>query len=135
MSRKKTGAMVMLGFFVVLGIAATKPPEEHKFKNLKVLPKKISMKELDMVMNGFNDALGVKCGFCHASSMDSSVRHLDFPSDAKPEKNIARSMMKMTGKINKKYFKDYKDSNGQPALAVSCMTCHRGTPHPSGPKK
>jgi len=78
MSRKKTGAMVMLGFFVVLGIAATKPPEEHKFKNLKVLPKKISMKELDVVMNGFNDALGVKCGFCHASSMDSSVRHLDF---------------------------------------------------------
>jgi len=50
--------------FVVIGIAASKPPQET-FKNLKVLPKDISEQRLDSVMNEFEKALGVGCDFCH----------------------------------------------------------------------
>jgi len=98
---RKTGVAVILSLVIIGGIAATKPPEEHKFKNLKILPKNISMEDLDKVMDHFKEALGVKCNFCHAASKDSSNHHLDFASDEKPEKNIARKMYKMTVKINK----------------------------------
>lgn len=125
----------MVSLFIVAGIAATKPPEEHKYKNLKILPKNISKEDLDKVMDGFKAALGVKCTFCHAPSKDSSVKWPDFASDEKPEKNIARGMMKMTAKINKKYFSYNKNEQGVVVPAIECMTCHRGSEHPGGPKK
>src|SRR5450755_1801917 len=96
---RKILAIIMVSLFIVLGIAATKPPDDHKFKNLKVLPKDISPEQLDKIMDGFKEALGVKCSFCHAPSKDSSIHHPDFASDDKPEKNIARKMWKMTAKI------------------------------------
>jgi hypothetical protein len=132
---RKITVIFFVGLFLVLGIAATKPPEEHKFQNLKVLPKNISKEDLDKVMDGFKEALGVKCGFCHAPSKDTSNHHPDFASDEKPEKNIARKMMKMSAKINKKYFSYNKNEQGEFVPAVECMTCHRGTAHPGGPKK
>jgi hypothetical protein len=128
-SRKILAAIVLLAF-IGFGIAATTPPDEHKHKNLKILPKNISHEDLDKVMDGFKEALGVKCNFCHAPEADSTSHHLDFASDAKPEKNIARHMMKMTAKINKKYFSFNKDENGNAVVAISCITCHRGNPHP-----
>jgi hypothetical protein len=133
--RKKTLVVVMVSLFIAVGIAATKPPEEHKFQNLKVLPKKISMEDLDKVMDNFKVALGVKCNFCHAASKDSASHHLDFASDEKPEKNIARGMMRMTAKINKKYFSFNKNDQGQMIPTVECMTCHHGSPHPDGGDK
>jgi hypothetical protein len=132
---RKNLTVAMISMFVLVGIAATKPPEEHKFKNLKILPKKISMEDLDKVMDTFKAALGVKCNFCHAPSKDSANHHLDFASDDKPEKNIARKMMKMTNKINKKYFSYNKNEQGMAIPTVECMTCHRGSEHPAGPKK
>jgi hypothetical protein len=130
MHRKKIFAVTVFISLIVFGIAATTPPDEPKHKNLKILPKNISKEDLDKVMDGFKEALGVKCNFCHAPEADSTSHHLDFPSDAKPEKNIARHMMKMTAKINKKYFSLYKDESGNTVPAISCITCHRGNPHP-----
>jgi hypothetical protein len=127
---RKAGVAVILSLVIIGGIAATKPPEEHKFKNLKILPKNISMQDLDKVMDRFKEALGVKCGFCHAASKDSSNHHLDFASDEKPEKNIARKMYKMTAKINKKYFSYNRNEEGEALPVVECMTCHRGKEHP-----
>ena len=115
------GTVVMLSGFM--------PKEEKKASNLKVLPKDISHEELDKVMDGFKAALGVKCNFCHAASKDDP-KHLDFASDAKPEKEIARSMMKMTYRINKKYFHVKDVYNTKALLAVNCITCHRGQAHP-----
>lgn len=122
---------VVVGIFALtfVGMAATRPPEEGP-RNLKVLPKNISHEDLDKIMDSWKAALGVKCSFCHAPSADSSNHHLDFASDAKPEKNIARHMYKMTGKINKKYFSFNKDDKGEVIPAISCITCHRGNPHP-----
>jgi hypothetical protein len=116
--------------FIAAGIAATTAPEKHPKRNLKILPRDISHEDLDKVMDGFKAALGVKCNFCHAAFKDTSNHHLDFASDEKEEKNIARHMMLMTAKINKKFFSFNKDDNGKTVPAVSCITCHRGDPHP-----
>jgi len=115
--------------FVVIGIAASKPPQE-KFKNLKVLPKNISEQTLDSVMNEFEKALGVGCDFCHVKPADSTA-NWDMAADDKPEKNIARKMIDMSNRINKDFFNattKYGDENA--LLEVHCATCHHGEPHP-----
>jgi hypothetical protein len=103
-----------------------------EYKNLKVLPKHISHEDLGKIMGEWKNALGVKCGFCHAPMADTTSHHLDFASDAKPEKNTARHMYRMTAKINKKYFSFDKDDKGNAIPAIACMTCHRGNAHPEG---
>jgi Photosynthetic reaction centre cytochrome C subunit len=123
--------LIILFVFISLigiGIAATSPPRKRTFKNLKVLSKRISPDELNGVMNNFKDALGVECSFCHAQPKDSSARVLDFASDEKPEKEIARRMMRMTSKINKKYFNAAKNEKFKALPAVSCITCHHRKP-------
>lgn len=115
--------------YTIIGIAAIDPPGGHK--NLKVLPKNISPDMLDAVMNGFGKALGVKCYFCHVVSKDSAENHLNFASDVNPEKNITRKMMKMTAKLNKKYFSFDKSENAEISQEVSCAMCHRGKPNPN----
>ena len=102
--------------------------EEPAYKNLKVLPKKISKDDLDKVMHHYNAALGVKCNFCHVRN--EQTNKLDFVSDAKEEKTIARSMMKMTNKLNVKNFGEKKTQFNQAVMEVSCQTCHRGKAHP-----
>jgi len=116
---------------VILASSASMPhaqdePKAFKAKNLKILPKGISKEQLDSVMNSFKDALGVKCGHCHAPQKDNP-RKMDFASDAKPEKDVARKMMRMTARINKKYF---RHSEGEAMIQVQCKTCHRGNTEP-----
>jgi hypothetical protein len=127
---KKILVAATLSAFMIVGMAATRPADDKPKRNLKVLPKDISHDDLDKVMDSWKAALGVKCNFCHAPSKDSTSRRPDFASDAKPEKNIARHMFRMTAKINKKYFSFDKDDKGNTVPAISCMTCHRGSPHP-----
>ena len=128
---KKFAVVTALFALLVVGMSAIRPQDDKpKKRNLKVLPKDISHEDLDKVMDGWKAALGVKCNFCHAPSADSTSHHLDFASDAKPEKNIARHMFAMTAKINKKYFSFNKDDKGVTIPAISCVTCHRGSPHP-----
>jgi len=130
---KRISVLLILSAFVIIGIAATKP--DDGFKNLKVLKKNISHEELDKVMHGFNDALGVKCTFCHAAPKEGE-QHPDFSSDEKPEKTIARRMIKMTNKINKKFFHGKsKIGDADAVMAVMCETCHHGAPHPEFEKK
>jgi cytochrome c553 len=131
---KKFAVVVVLFALTAIGMSAIRPQADKPPKrNLKVLPRDISHDDLDKVMDTWKTALGVHCNFCHASSADSTNHHLDFASDAKPEKNIARHMFIMAGKINKKYFKFDKDDKSAVA-AVTCMTCHRGSPHPDEAK-
>lgn len=96
-----------------------------KPKNLHVLPKSISHDDLMKVMHGFAGSLGVKCNYCHAAA--AKPHHLDFASDAKPEKRIARTMMRMTRRINKKYLSRVNLVDAKPEQKeVTCGTCHRG---------
>jgi hypothetical protein len=87
---------------VIIFQAFTSSYEPH-FKNLQILPKDISGHDLDSVMHHFTAALGVKCNFCHVRNEEA--KQMDFASDDKPEKKIARKMMLMAIDINKNYFK------------------------------
>lgn len=94
--------------------------------NLKVLPKKLTTKQVDDIMGQWAASLGVRCNFCHAPNPET--KKMDFASDEKPEKEMARHMYKMMVAINKKYFKaGDKDSLGMVKLtSVNCYTCHNG---------
>jgi len=130
---KKLGAIVGILTTVTLCVAATssKKPPVTQYTNLKVLPKDISSKNLQEIMvDDFQDGLGVTCNFCHANAKDG--HGLDFASDAKPEKEISRAMMRMTMGINKKYFKLKHPLIGSDALTVTCTTCHKGEAFPDG---
>jgi hypothetical protein len=130
---KRIYTLLALTIFVTLGVAFT--TADAGYKNLKVLNKNISHEELGKVMHDFNDALGVKCDFCHAPSKEPGG-HPDFASDEKGEKKIAREMMKMTNKINKKFFHGKTKLGDKDALlAVGCATCHHGSPHPEFEKE
>jgi len=101
--------------------------EHEEFKNLKVLPKDISVKELRATMGQFTRALGVRCGYCHAAK--PGEQHLDFALDDKPEKKTARVMMQMVHDLNDKYIGTLED-HSDPPIKVQCITCHRGIAHP-----
>ena len=106
------------------------PQQEERAKNLKVLPKNISHEELEKEMRSFNKALGVKCDFCHVRQTDNPKK-LDFASDDKEEKETARDMLRMTMRINKKYFKSGKNEQGEQMMTVTCYTCHNGQKEPA----
>lgn len=126
----KNKVLVILGLiaFVFFGIAASKPPI-IKERNLKILPKEIADTDLDSVMNGFTRSLNVSCDFCHASSK-TNKDDIDFARDDKPEKEIARMMMKMTASINKDFFDYTIVYKAGELMAVSCYTCHDGFARP-----
>jgi cytochrome c553 len=121
----------LTGAVMVTAAATSHTPDPVHYVNLKVLPKNISSRDLQSIMaDDFEDGLGVSCNFCHANNKDG--HGLDFVSDAKPEKEIARQMMRMTIGINKKYLKLKHPQIGNTALIVSCTTCHKGQPFPDG---
>ncbi len=125
---KKTVILLCFAAFVSLSFIAI--DNKPRFKNLKVLPRDINKHQLDSVMDHFTVALGVKCTFCHVRLNDEQ-KNFDFASDDNNHKKIARNMMRMTNKLNKKYF-DIKNSKAMEAdLEVSCFTCHGGKVHPA----
>ncbi len=126
---KKT-VIIIFCFVAVVSMSFVVINDEPRYKNLKVLPKNINKQQLDSVMKNFTVALGVKCNFCHVR-LDDEQKNWDFASDGNNHKNIARDMMRMTAKINKKFF-DVKNAKSLDAdLEVSCYTCHGGKAHPA----
>lgn len=113
----------------IVALTSMKPQEDAGYKNLKVLPKNLTHEQLGKIMHDWSGALGVRCDFCHARNADG--KGMDFASEAKPEKQMARDMFKMMDKINSKYFEAKKDSLGMVMTSgVNCYTCHRGDSHP-----
>src|SRR5512140_2509209 len=92
------------------------------FHNVQVLSSTLTHDELIGVMRGFTKALGVHCDHCHMLIPGGGERDFDFPSDAKPEKNVARTMLRMVQTINNEYVGKV-NAHGQ---RVMCGTCHRG---------
>lgn len=112
--------------FLLMSFAITK--DERLYKNLKVLPKNTTKKQMDSVMRHFTASLGVKCNFCHVFNQEQKA--MDFASDANEHKGISRDMMRMTAKLNKKYFDVKNSKNLNADLEVTCYTCHNGKEHP-----
>ncbi|SFH93535.1 c-type cytochrome [Halpernia frigidisoli] len=132
----------LLAFFAIIGFVFTfttsstklyKPVSEKQseWKNLKVLPQNISEDSLHFVMRTFNTSLGVRCNYCHAAKADDPTK-IDFASDAKNSKLIARVMLEMTNDINSKYFLPHApEPKPKQVVAVYCITCHRGNTNPT----
>jgi len=108
--------------------------DNAQFHNLKVLPVNISHDDLIAMMRGFATALGTRCGHCHAAGTPGpdGRERLDFASDAKPEKETARTMIRMVRTINGDYINKVDPTRRQ---QVTCGTCHRGhtVPEPFTP--
>jgi hypothetical protein len=135
---QKNYALFALLITVGISIAAMQPPASP-YKNLQVLPKNISEKTLDSLMDSYNKALKVSCEFCHEKATDflaltpaNGNVQLDYAKD-NGMKQEARRMIKLTVDINKQYF-NFIDSVKKPDYllnVISCNTCHRGNPYPA----
>lgn len=136
-NKKKSTTIVLLGVFVVFGIAATAP--KTNFANLQVLPQDITEHRLDSIMDSYNRALKVNCDFCHSKQKDitglmpANDAPLDFAAD-NGMKETARRMMRLTIDINKRHFNFDSTAAKKPDYllnVVTCNTCHRGNPYPA----
>lgn len=129
------GFLGMIGVIITLTTNSTKsyqPINETsaEWKNLKVLPQNITKDSLMFVMHTFNSSLGVDCVHCHTAQKNDPEK-LDFASDAKMNKEIARGMLVMTNDINAKYFLPHApDPKPKQITTVYCITCHRGNSNP-----
>ena len=103
--------------------------DDDKPTNLKVLPKDISEDKLDDIMKNFSKSLGVRCNYCHVAHDVPGREHpkMDFASDDKPEKQIARDMIKMSMAINSDYLAKMGDHKME---EIRCVTCHGGRTKP-----
>jgi photosynthetic reaction center cytochrome c subunit len=93
--------------------ASTSKTADTVFKNIKVF-KTVPADQIIPTMRLIASSLGVQCSFCHVEG------HYDY--DAKPTKDIARSMIRMTSAINQNHFEGDRE--------VTCYSCHRGAPKP-----
>lgn len=129
---KKTIAFGLIIATLAVSLSAYKATDQHPsqsgWKNLNVLPQNITRDSLHQLMDGYNTALGVKCGFCHAK--DSATNRMNFASDDKKEKGFARHMITMTQKINANDFNFHNSARPDTINIVSCGTCHRGKAEP-----
>ena len=91
--------------------------QEGREKNIKLLGD-LPVSQFIPVMNYFAASMGRRCNFCHVNNNGQ----WDYASDAKPEKNTAREMIKMVLDLHKRNFPG--------ASEISCYTCHRGSNNP-----
>jgi hypothetical protein len=112
---------------ILMSFAVTK--DEPTYKNLKVLPKNINKKQMDSVMHHFASSLGVRCNYCHQYNAEQKA--MDFASDANEKKGVAREMLKMMQKLNKKYFHVNDSKNLTAKLEITCYSCHNGKANPA----
>ncbi|ODS58597.1 MAG: hypothetical protein ABS36_03455 [Acidobacteria bacterium SCN 69-37] len=101
--------------------------------HLEVLPKTWTRQQVGALMTTFNASLGVQCSHCHAEDPNAPPPNpgqnprLDYSLDTKPEKEVARGMIKMTMNLNAATRGPADDASVE---KVSCFTCHRGAETP-----
>ena len=138
---KKSFLILSVLTLLVAGLSAfTRAGKDPGYKNLKILPKDITEKQMDSVMNHFSASLNVGCEFCHTKKkqvMFGTNETWDYASDDNKHKLVAREMMKMTNKLNDEHFPySGKAENLSTILTVTCFTCHNGQTNPeTRPKK
>jgi len=97
-------------------------PAETVFKNIQLFRGMPAGRLLMVMQIGFSNSLGVSCSHCHVAG--------EWEKEDKPQKQIARDMMKMVGTINNDLLKNIKNLKG-PNSVVNCTTCHRGQVKPA----
>jgi predicted trehalose synthase len=132
---------------LILGCTTASVPTAttSEFKNLQVFPRDIPRDELIATMRVFTRSLGVRCSHCHVVTATEPKEVLDFPSDAKEEKKVARVMLRMTTELNATWLPRVEVAEGHAVEAttvapqqaasgrIGCWTCHRGKTEPEMP--
>lgn len=121
------GILAALSLLFLPANATAQIPDE--FTNLKILPKDISKGELVLMMRAAAGGLGVRCAYCHVGP--DNLKGMDFATDEKDSKRIARQMMKMVQAINGTHLKGLNTGRSQ-VLEVKCITCHHRLTIPMG---
>jgi hypothetical protein len=121
------GRILTIGAFTLFGLmparaqtAAQQKPlmAEDVFKNVQVL-KGIPVNQFMDTMGFFSAALGYNCTNCHG---DEVLGNWEKYAADTPVKRTARRMVQVVSTINKSLFGGRQ--------AVTCYTCHRGSPTP-----
>jgi photosynthetic reaction center cytochrome c subunit len=97
-------------------------PAESVFKNIRISKGRPAGQLLRVMNLGYGRSLGVSCSHCHVVT--------DWSSDDKPQKQIARDMANMVGRINGELLAAIPNLKG-PQPIVNCTTCHRGDVKPA----
>jgi len=121
------GRILPIGVFALFSLmpARAQPAAQQKplmaedvFKNVQVL-KGIPVNQFMETMGFFSAALGYNCTNCHG---DEVLGNWEKYAADTPVKRTARRMVEVVGTINKNLFGGRE--------AVTCYTCHRGSPTP-----
>jgi hypothetical protein len=96
-------------------------PADSVFANVKTLGA-FPAGRFVRVMSSFGRALGVTCAHCHTVGK--------WNDDGKPQKQIAREMWAMMGRINTELLPAIPNLRS-PRPIVNCTTCHRGQVKPA----
>jgi hypothetical protein len=114
-----------------VSVASAEPERTYAvppYKNLHVLPKNMSRANLLSTMKSFSLSLGVPCTYCHVGADKQPLSAMDFASDKKANKAIARDMLRLTNRLNRR---DLPAIGGLTEPRVTCYTCHRGSKEPA----
>lgn len=120
--------LALLALPVVLAAQPGKFPPDT-LANTKVFPHSTPVQQVIGAMRNFTGELGVRCQFCHVGEEGKPLDQFDFAVDQKRTKLVARQMMLMVQEINRRV--DTLPRGANPALQVTCGTCHRGVSRPA----
>ncbi len=98
-------------------------PASEVFKNLQTL-KETKAGQIPGIMDFWSRSLGTTCQHCHTVDQ--------WAKDDKPEKQIARDMAAMVGKIDTELLPNIKNLDSKNPR-IGCWTCHHGSIKPQGP--
>lgn len=93
-------------------------------QNLQVFPKDTPRADVLTAMRAFTSGLGVQCNYCHVQEGQGGRN--DFAADDKPQKNIARAMMRISMQANQTIASAVTAKPAAEVVRVQCWTCHRG---------
>jgi len=143
MKRKRAYGIAILELVLLIGLpvlahgqGAGGQQAPPPMTNLQVWPKDTSRAVVLQFMNAFDDSLGVQCNYCHVERDG----RLDFASDDKREKRVARQMILLRDSINvvlpaivgKPAGAGPTAGEGHPGMPIRvlCSMCHHGLPIP-----
>ena len=125
------GRLIAALFLAVSARANAQPPGKwppDSLVNVQVIAKTTAPVQVWGMMRNIAGGLGVTCTFCHVGSEGSPLEQIDFASDQKRNKLVARQMMRLVQEVNARL--DTIPAGPTPTVVVSCATCHRGVSRP-----
>lgn len=102
------------------------PPDS--LVNLQVIGRTTSVIAVWGQMRNMAGALGVECTYCHVGNEGASLEEIDYASDSKRSKQVAREMLRLVDEANRRL--TTLPERPSPTISVTCRTCHRGVPRP-----